>query len=128
MQELQGHSLGNLSVKQFRQESTATSKTDRSKRKLGLPWHRSSTKQKSFSTDEGAIIEEGRSPTTPIDDLKKDVHIHATPSSSTNSSSGSTKYPPNASTASDAIDKLYRLDDDDLEAPEQDPTRRGYDG
>jgi hypothetical protein len=127
MQELQGHSLGNLSAKKLRQESGATNNSTSKKHKL-WPFPTSSLKQKSFSTDEGAIIEEGRASATPIDDFKKDVNVDCTPTSNTNSSAGSARKPPNANTHLDAVDKLYRLDYDDLMGPDDDVMRRGYDG
>ena len=128
MQQLQGHSLGDLSAKKLRQESTATDKTRGSKGKLSFPWHRSTMNQKSFSTDEGAIIEEGRSSATPVDDLKKDVNVGASPASSLNGTAGSARKPANTSSTSDAIDKLYRLDDDDLDGSDLNVMQRGYDG
>ncbi|RMZ90217.1 hypothetical protein DV736_g2543, partial [Chaetothyriales sp. CBS 134916] len=115
MQELHGHSLGDLSAKNLRQEGAATSKSDSGKQKLDLSWHKPMSKQKSTSTDEDTIFEEGGSSAIPSRDLKTGFVDISAPASGSHSATASVRNPAKTSSTTDALDKLYRLGDDDWE-------------
>ncbi|RMZ79015.1 hypothetical protein DV737_g3644, partial [Chaetothyriales sp. CBS 132003] len=124
--ELHSHILGDLSTKRLRQESTATSKSDTGKRKLDLSWHKSTSKQKSTSTDEDTTADEGGSSAAPSRDLEMGFMDVSASASASHSATASVRKPANTSSTTDALDKLYRLDDDDLELQGSPVVNRGY--
>lgn len=56
----------------------------------------------------------------------KEVNVEDTPSSTSTSSAGSDRKPPQAGTTDWTLDRLYPLDDEELAAP--DVTQRRYQG
>ena len=122
---LTGHSLGAVQGGDAKaiQESQASGKS----RNMSWPFKKALIGHHSSGTSEGRILEEGRSQPTP-DTLDKDISVEAGNASNSNSTAGSTTRPNGVSAAANAVDKLYRLDDDELERPEKEITERQYDG
>ncbi|OCT50381.1 hypothetical protein CLCR_07195 [Cladophialophora carrionii] len=114
--ELTGHSLGVLQL-ESQPRSRQVSHSDGEHGKLS--WHKLKLHTSRDDTPKSWVDrdENGKD---------KEIHVDATPASSSTSSAGSVRKPPHTAKTDWTLDRLYPLDDEELAAP--DPTQRRYEG